>query len=251
MTTIVPLKLGFVNAFLIRGRTLALVDSGYPGMEGAILQAIRNAGEDPASLALIVATHGHADHYGSAAALRKITKAPIACGDLDAGEIELGENRHLDPVGRSGRFARFFFRFAGGRYRSSATAPDILFSGPASMERWGLDVSVVPVPGHTPGSIAVLPGASTAERWGELQKGGLGRLPWAIAGDLLSGRFLAPREVRLPLFAWDLRSMASSLRSLALAETVYVGHGGPLRGEALTALADRAEREAAIRDGGR
>ena len=78
--SIIQLHAGtFTNAFLVQGEAgRLLVDTGPPGAEGRLLAALAAQGVDPESLALILITHGHTDHYGSAAALREHTGAPLA-----------------------------------------------------------------------------------------------------------------------------------------------------------------------------
>lgn len=246
----VVLRLGFVNAYLLRGDALVLVDCGYPGSAAAVVAAVRDAGEDPARLSLVIATHGHHDHYGAAADLRRMTGAPIACSDRDAAELEAGENRFLEPAGAGGFVASLFAsRFPAGRRPPWAVEPDVLFSGPADLSRWGVDASVVPCAGHIPGSLAVVPSASAALAWSAPEaRGGVPlRLAWAIAGDLAMGRLASPRRPRLPFFVQDPLALAASLRAFSRTDRVHLGHGGPVRGADLEAIALAAEREAAQR----
>ena len=231
----IAIRCGIVNCYLVGESRFALIDAGYPGMEDRIVDSIRDAGVDPKLVSLIVITHAHVDHYGSAAALRSRFRVPIACSREDAGDIETGVNRHLTPVGVSGSLAGFFARLAaaGRKPSSSALVPDILFARPSTLEQWGVDASIVPCAGHTPGSLAVVPGADAASAWeGVLTV----PYPWAIVGDLAFGRFTAPRRARLPIFASDRAALTENLRRFSGTETVYVGHGGPLRGADLAQL---------------
>ncbi|HJQ93440.1 MAG TPA: MBL fold metallo-hydrolase, partial [Candidatus Thermoplasmatota archaeon] len=67
-----PLALKSANAWLFPGGRPALVDCGVGTGEGhaALLAGLRDARVDPARLRLFV-THGHIDHAGNAAALRR------------------------------------------------------------------------------------------------------------------------------------------------------------------------------------
>ena len=74
---------GMCRVYLIEtGSSLFLVDAGSPGEEKKILRHIKKYGEK--KLRLIFITHGHFDHYGSAAALQRLTGALIAIHKDDA-----------------------------------------------------------------------------------------------------------------------------------------------------------------------
>lgn len=235
MIDVLRIPLGLVNAYLLVGERCVLVDSGYPGMEDRILAALAGMGIVPASLSLLVVTHGHADHFGSAAALRKRLGIPVACMDKAVSDLRDGVNRHLKPLGLSGAVASLAVSLApASAYRAAALDPDVIFSGPAELSQWGVDAAAVPTPGHTPGSLSIIPGASRAALWGS---GGPAALPWAVVGDLAFGRFTAPRRARLPIFASDTEALGRSLRLLSGSAVVYPGHGGPLEGPELAILA--------------
>ncbi|MFD5560490.1 MBL fold metallo-hydrolase [Kitasatospora griseola] len=65
-----------INAYLLLGRRPVLVDAGTPGSGRKIHDGLAARGVNPADLALIVITHGHIDHFGSAAELHRLTGAP-------------------------------------------------------------------------------------------------------------------------------------------------------------------------------
>lgn len=65
--------MGFVNGVLLEADDgeLVLVDTGFPGHEAAIFDALRTLGRQPDALRHVVFTHAHPDHIGSAAAIVK------------------------------------------------------------------------------------------------------------------------------------------------------------------------------------
>ena len=104
--TIIPIQLGIVNAYIVKQDGVILVDTGIPGSENAILSAMEKAGIRKHDVRLIILTHGHGDHAGSAARLRELTGAGIAIHTGDAGMLRTGTQGALIPTGIVGRIAK-------------------------------------------------------------------------------------------------------------------------------------------------
>src|SRR3954471_7572326 len=87
--TAIPLPLayvGTVNAWLLRGDPVTLVDTG-PRDDGALaaLEAgLRRHGLRIEDLELVLATHHHLDHVGLAATIQRRSGATVAVLDLTA-----------------------------------------------------------------------------------------------------------------------------------------------------------------------
>jgi len=214
--TVVPLSLGMVRVFLLRGKQTVLVDTGQPGHAAAILAGLAEQGLSGSDVSLLLLTHGHVDHAGSAGELRALTGAPIA---MHRGDVELlrqGANIALRPVGLVGRLASWLFWL-----QKSATPPavepDILLEGETDLAGYGVAARVIPTPGHTPGSISVA-----------LADGQV------MVGDLLMGSLLW-RRPSYPLFADDMARLRQSIKKvMELAPTrVWPAHGGPFEPEAI------------------
>ena len=76
--TIPILPFGMVNAHLIRSQAgCVLIDTGIPGSENKIGKALTEHGLTFRDIKLIVVTHAHTDHAGSAARVRELSGAPI------------------------------------------------------------------------------------------------------------------------------------------------------------------------------
>ncbi|HWY28040.1 MAG TPA: MBL fold metallo-hydrolase, partial [Candidatus Sulfotelmatobacter sp.] len=93
------------NAYLIEAsRGLVLVDCGLPGSEKRILKAIAKIGKKPSDLKLVLLTHRHLDHIGSAAALKKQTGAKLASHPFEkpyaAGTLVISAPRARSLYGR-------------------------------------------------------------------------------------------------------------------------------------------------------
>lgn len=76
--------LGVVNAYAVRVKSgFALIDTGPPGADAAILDAVGRLA-DAVAVQQVVLTHSHKDHAGSAAAVVARTGATVCAGVADA-----------------------------------------------------------------------------------------------------------------------------------------------------------------------
>jgi len=67
-----------INCFLIKGETKhILVDTGVPKSERKIIKQLKAHRIKLEDIGLIIITHGHIDHFGSANELKNILKIPI------------------------------------------------------------------------------------------------------------------------------------------------------------------------------
>ena len=142
----------FVHVYLIYGDGITVIDTGFNGTEKLIAEYIRSTGRDPSGINLVVLTHAHPDHTGSAKALRDLTGCTIAAHPLDAAGIE-----HPDPA----------------LLKSPAPGLQPIVSGGVPVGRrieedatidlgQGLVLDVLSTPGHTPGSIFLFLGKEMA-----------------------------------------------------------------------------------------
>ena len=207
------LKLRLSNAYLVVGTKAILVDTGSPGEADRIVRALQRRRVALGDVAAIIHTHAHFDHCGSSAELcrRAGISSAIHVGDADALRSGRGAGRR--PSGLNGRVIAALVPGAS----FDPVEPDVLLNGGFDLRQFGLPATIVPTPGHTPGSISVL------FKSGEV-----------IVGDLLMGGFLngvlLPSWPRYPIFADDLEQVRASVEKLLGlgARRFYVGHGGPL-----------------------
>jgi glyoxylase-like metal-dependent hydrolase (beta-lactamase superfamily II) len=213
---IVPLTLGFVQAYLLEtpGGPV-LIDCGMPRQEGAILRAVERLGRG--DLKLIFITHAHADHYGSAAALRRLTGAPVAIHRADAGAMANGET----PIRGSGRLTRAVTSLALWLDPTPPVRADVLLDDGDSLASYGAPGVVVHTPGHTAGSCCLVLDDGTA-----------------FLGDMLAARRIPNLQRAYIDDPEQLRQSYVRLRELRLRK-VYAGHGAHiLTGDDLNRLID-------------
>lgn len=222
--TVLSLPLLSSNVFALRGERTILIDTGNPGSGPAIITWLAQHGIGAQDLALIVLTHGHLDHWGSAKALRDQFGVPIAIHRADAVWLRRGHNpRDMRPTGLQGALLLPFIL-----QRVPACEPDVLIDGPLSLHGYGVDAQILLTPGHSAGSISVL----TAD--GACVVGDL------LAGGMLYGR-IAPGMPSMPYFSSDRGLLQQSIAHVLdhNPHTLYVGHGGPL---AVTAVRRKHEQ---------
>lgn len=217
MTKILPIRLAIANAYVVVGERPILIDTGWPDEEATILGALRSAGFGPRDLSLILLTHGHSDHAGSAAELQRLTQAPVALHEADHGMVRRGRNEHLQPTGLLGWL---FAPFANGPFPTFE--PDLQLEPGDRLDRFGIAGQILHTPGHTPGSVSLL-----------LDSGEV------FAGDLLIGGYLGgyvlPGTPQPTFYADDLHQVYDSIERLLSrgATLFYLGHGGPVTAEAI------------------
>jgi glyoxylase-like metal-dependent hydrolase (beta-lactamase superfamily II) len=214
---LIPIALPLCYAFLLKGERSILIDTGRPQDAAAIEHVLRSNGVALAELALILHTHGHWDHAGSTAELRRLTAAPLAVHVADAPLVRRGDNGVLRPTGLWARLLRPFLDRG-----YPAFEPDLLIEREMDLSEYGVAARVVFTPGHTSGSISVLTGE------GDM-----------VVGDLLMGGYfgglLLPGRPGLHYFVDDMAALTASVRKvLGMGpRCVYPAHGGPLEPKAV------------------
>lgn len=210
-------RAGMANVYLIANETgLFLVDTGSPGQERAILSKMYSLGRT--DLKMIIITHAHYDHFGSAAALRRLTGAPVAIHANDSAAATLGETR-LGSVRGWGRLVRLFLPLVEFVWRVEPVMANLVLKEGDDLNEYGISARVLHTPGHTPGSCTLLIDGCHA-----------------FAGDLVSTTG-SPHIQRF--FADDWGQLGQSILRLkqVAPQFVYPGHGRrPLSIEELNRL---------------
>ncbi len=212
------------NTYLVEApRGLVLVDTGLPGSDKKILRALERIGKKPADVRLVLLTHRHLDHIGSAAAMKKATAATIASHPFEkpyvAGTLVISTPSAWSFSGRVVRRVLNLTSWTMKLLRLVKYHPlhvDEAADEESLLEKVGLDGSIIWTPGHTKGSISLF----------------LNKSRVAIIGDLLRSR---RGKLREPLFMESPpQTQASTQRLLELGpEIICTGHGSPLPASAV------------------
>ena len=230
------LPLGMVNAHLIQSENgCVLIDAGIPGSERKIERALNQHGLSFKDIKLIVVTHAHTDHAGSAARLRQLSRAPILAHQDDADFYSRRKPMTYCPTSWVGKL---FFKTPVPHEPYEGFEADILMknSDAMTLEEFGVDGIVRHTAGHTPGSIAV-----------ELTSKDMLVGDLIASGILIGGIAFTGRAIRPP-FEDDPHTVARELTRMldSGAKRFYMGHGGPLEANEVMR---HAQRLSAIKQG--
>jgi glyoxylase-like metal-dependent hydrolase (beta-lactamase superfamily II) len=226
---------GTINAYLVEdGSEVTVIDGGVPGLWGELVRTLHGLGREPEDVRSILLTHGHDDHIGYAERLRRLSKAEARVHELDAplarGEVPNPASARV-PY-RLGPILSFFVYSVRNRYGLGPHLAEVVTFGDGAT----LDVPgsprVIHLPGHTPGSAAILvPGRDAL-----------------FLGDALVTRSVATGQLgpQVGPFNADRALALASLDRLEAVEAglLLPGHGEPWTGGVPAALAVAREAEA-------
>jgi hydroxyacylglutathione hydrolase len=210
--------LGMVNCHIIVGaQGCVLVDTGLPGSSHKVARALRGHGLQLSDIKLIVVTHAHIDHAGSAAQLREQTGAPIVA---HVDDLDYYQQKRPMTFCATGWFGRAFLRTGLIRRPYVPFTPDMLLKNGEVLDlgQFGIQGEVRHTPGHTCGSMSVC-----------LDQGD------AMVGDLISsgillGGLARTGKAKRPPFEDNPHVVARQLECMLEtgSQRFFMGHGGPL-----------------------
>ena len=216
---IIPIPLGFDTCYVLRADGVIAVDAGAPHRGNAFLRGLERASIQPQNVKLIILTHGHWDHVGSAQELKSITGAKLAIHEADAPCVEQSLTPLPPGVTPWGRAFIAIHKLFLPLIRVPPAKVDVLLGNEGlSLADSGIPGRVVHTPGHSAGSVSVL--LDTGE---------------AFVGDLAMNKFPLRLSPGLPIFAENLPAVVDSWKLLlkAGATTVYPAHGRPFPAEVI------------------
>lgn len=231
------------NVYLVRsGTSWVLVDTGWPGNAPAIRRAAENLFGPGVGPAAILLTHIHLDHSGSVMALVAEWDAPVFVHPRELPLAGGYRPEFANPLDRAVILPLMHLlpRRARARALTDDQLPSVVRALDPAAHPPGLpDWSCVPVPGHTPGSVAFHRARDRLVVTGDA----------LLTVDLrsLRGLVLGRTALAAPLgfTSWDAAETERSIAALAELSPrgLAPGHGRPLAGPSvphdLRSLADR------------
>jgi hydroxyacylglutathione hydrolase len=211
---IFPLRLGINTCYVIRQHGTIMVDGGPPKAVKKISVGLSRIGVRPDSIRLIVLTHGHFDHAGSARDVKALTGALVAIHREDRPDIEDSRYRFPPGVTTWGRLSRAVLEPVIRRrvFIPPVTVDIVLTGEDFPLKDFGIDGCIVSTPGHTAGSVSVL-----------LDSGE------AFVGCMAHSGFPFRLRPGLPIYSDDIHALKQSWRPLLErgAKVIYPAHGKP------------------------
>jgi glyoxylase-like metal-dependent hydrolase (beta-lactamase superfamily II) len=234
-----------------------LIDTGHPIERLSLLGQLWAAGvRMPGDLTAVLLTHRHADHAGNAAFLRKRFGARVICHENDAGVLSgktlpprmLRDRGEQAVAGRQRFYERWLCAYED-RAPAFSDVDEVFEEG---AWRWGFQV--IPVPGHTEGSIMLYHEPTATLFSGDAILVGLPvarflKVPrFAQVGPLRRASRSKALRLAEPGFSQDAASchlaVRRFLKRLPQVETLCSGHG-PVITEGATARLQKLLKESA------
>ena len=210
---IYPVTLGFDHAYIIQEQGTIMIDGGAPKQAKSFSKALEIASIKPEEVQLIVLTHGHWDHIGSAKEIKEITGAKIAMHQREKHWLESSLKPMPPGVTTWGHIFGSIIKVFLPLIHIPATDVDVVLGDEeVSLAEYGIQGKVVYTPGHSSGSVSVL-----------LETGD------AFVGDMAMNKFPLRLSPGLPIFAEDWAQLMESWKQLLNrgVKTIYPSHGEP------------------------
>jgi glyoxylase-like metal-dependent hydrolase (beta-lactamase superfamily II) len=221
-TEIHKLSLGPCNCYLIKEEGLILVDAGSPNQGKKFLKALRELSIEPADISLVLLTHGHWDHSGSANELKTLTGSKVAINQHEKEWVEQGLTPLPPAISLVGRVLALIMKMSMPLAKLSSTSVDIILEDTEfSLGPFGIHGRVLYTPGHSSGSMSLL--LDTGE---------------AFVGDSAMNGLPLRIGPGMPAFAEDVGALRESWRLLLTkgAKWIYPAHGKPFKADVLGRL---------------
>ena len=202
----------FANIYLLKANDkYIMIDSGNPNKGEKIVSEIKNLGISPFDVDYLILTHAHPDHAGNASYFQKTFGTKILAGKGDLKIInENGRDSLLCPTGMLGKIIRGTIA----KEKYDSFSPDYTIDKPFDLQELGIDGKIIPMSGHTPGSLVFKTGNSV------------------FVGDIIRGKTLNKKKPTRHIFVCDFDKNLGNIKRIAGLEGIeywFPGHGGPLK----------------------
>ena len=139
----------YFNLYVIKGKN-GDIDTGFIGMKRALKRWL-----DKFNIKLVILTHAHVDHTWNAAYIKNLYKCKLA---LSKDDIENIDNRNIKSTPSTNKHKNWtkLMNFGMKKFIPQKYKIDMKLNNNQIIKKYGLDLKIVSLPGHTDGSIGVL-----------------------------------------------------------------------------------------------
>ena len=141
----------YFNLYVIKGKNGdILIDTGFIGMKRALKRWL-----DKFNIKLVILTHAHVDHTWNAAYIKNLYKCKLA---LSKDDIENIDNRNIKSTPSTNKHKNWtkLMNYGMKKFIPKEYKVDLKLNNNQIIKKYGLDLKIVSLPGHTKGSIGVL-----------------------------------------------------------------------------------------------
>ena len=208
-----PVKMGLDTGYVVKEEGVILIDGGTPNKLADFKEGLAEASIQPEEIRLIILTHGHWDHIGSARDIKQLTGARVLMHRKDMHY--LSEVKQPNPTGFTpwGKILSTLLNLITPFIHIPTFEVDIVAGDEELfLSEYGISGRLIYTPGHTWGSVSVL-----------LDSGEV------FVGCLAMNLFPLRLNPGLPIWGDDIKLIKDSWKKLLEmgAKTVYPAHGGP------------------------
>lgn len=202
MGNIERIQCGNANCYLVcDGDNAILVDTSRTQFRNKILEICKSK-----NVSLIVLTHGHVDHIQNAAYLSKQLNAPIA---MHIADYELSKDNMIEPLYAHNIFGKLILALSIKSFQQDKIQPfepKVYLQEGCSLENYGVQATIIELPGHTKGSIGLMIGETDI-----------------IVGDALMNMFYPSKS----MLYGNREAMEQSAKRITefSGVTIHFGHG--------------------------
>lgn len=141
----------YFNIYVIRGVDGdILIDTGFIGIKKELKKYLDNF-----NIKLVILTHAHVDHIWNTAYLKELYNCEVAMGANDLINLD---NTNIKPIPSKKRHNLWtkLMNFGMRIFKQSEFKVDIKLKNNQTINKYGIDLKIISLPGHTNGSIGIL-----------------------------------------------------------------------------------------------
>ncbi len=219
-------KVEINRCYIIQQEGTIMMDGGSPNQIESIKKSFKTLNINPKDIRLVVLSHGHFDHAGSAKEIRELTGAKILVHKNDNDMLETAEMIWPPAANTWGSITRSIFKpLLKNKVKFQKTQADIVMEGSEfSLKDFGIDGKIIHTPGHTNGSISVLLNSGEA-----------------FVGCMAHNDLPFRLRPGFPIYAHDIPQLKKSWEMMIDmgATTIYPGHGDPFSVEVIQRILEK------------